>query len=239
MSGPGTTCTRSSAIPYQPVFEGYTTLAAWAKVTSRARLGLFVGANTFRNPGLVAKALTTLDYLSGGRVIGGLGAAWHELEHEALRHRVRRRALVSASTGSRNPSRPSARLLAGETVTSPPGGRYDFRDLRLLPPPVQQTDADHDRRLRREEDAPDRRDLRRHVEHGRTAREARPQARRAAGALRRRSGATRRRSSSRSGASRSSAIRAPRRAASGRTSWPTTGRLGRGRRGRGDGHRDA
>ena len=69
--------------PYQPVYEGYATLAAWAKVTSRARLGLFVGANTFRNPGLVAKALTTIDHLSGGRVIGGLGAAWHELEHEA------------------------------------------------------------------------------------------------------------------------------------------------------------
>jgi alkanesulfonate monooxygenase SsuD/methylene tetrahydromethanopterin reductase-like flavin-dependent oxidoreductase (luciferase family) len=40
--------------PEQAIFEGYTTLAAWAKVTSRTRLGLLVGANTFRNPALVA-----------------------------------------------------------------------------------------------------------------------------------------------------------------------------------------
>lgn len=123
--------------PYQPVYEGYATLAAWAKVTSRARLGLFVGANTFRNPGLVAKALTTLDHLSGGRVIAGLGAAWHVLEHEAYGIEF------GASPGQRldwlAESVAAVRgLLAGETITSAPGGRYDFRDLRLLPPPIQQ-----------------------------------------------------------------------------------------------------
>src|SRR3954470_12365163 len=69
--------------PYQPIFEGYTTLAAWAKVTARVRLGLLVGANTFRNPGLVAKSLTTIDHLSGGRAIAGMGGAWMDLEHEA------------------------------------------------------------------------------------------------------------------------------------------------------------
>src|SRR3954465_13716736 len=69
--------------PYQPIFEGYTTLAAWAKVTTRARLGLLVGANTFRNPGLVAKTLTTLDHISNGRAIAGLGGAWMGLEHQA------------------------------------------------------------------------------------------------------------------------------------------------------------
>ena len=47
--------------PQQPIFEGWLSLAAWAKVTSRARLGLLVGAIPFRNPGLVAKMATTLD----------------------------------------------------------------------------------------------------------------------------------------------------------------------------------
>jgi Luciferase-like monooxygenase len=75
--------------PYQPIFEGYTTLAAWAKVTTRVRLGLLVGANTFRNPGLVAKTLTTLDHISDGRAIAGLGGAWFDLEHAALDHQSR------------------------------------------------------------------------------------------------------------------------------------------------------
>jgi alkanesulfonate monooxygenase SsuD/methylene tetrahydromethanopterin reductase-like flavin-dependent oxidoreductase (luciferase family) len=122
--------------PYKPVFEGYATLGAFSKVTSRVRLGLFVGANTFRNPGLVAKSLTTLDHASGGRIIAGLGAAWHELEHEA--HGIE----FGSSPGERlawlDEAAAAVRaLFAGETVTSPPGGRYDFRELRLLPAPVQ------------------------------------------------------------------------------------------------------
>ena len=51
--------------------------------TERTRLGLLVGANTFRNPGLVAKTAATLDHISGGRAILGLGGAWMELEHQA------------------------------------------------------------------------------------------------------------------------------------------------------------
>src|SRR5512137_3024766 len=69
--------------PDQPIFEGWTTLAAWAAVTERVRLGLMVGANTFRNPGLVAKTATTLDHISGGRAICGIGGAWFEYEHAA------------------------------------------------------------------------------------------------------------------------------------------------------------
>src|ERR687898_1467834 len=69
--------------PHQPIFEGYATLAAWAKVTRRVRLGLLVGANTFRNPGLVAKTITTIDHLSDGRANLGIGGAWMEPEHTA------------------------------------------------------------------------------------------------------------------------------------------------------------
>ena len=56
------------------MLEGWTTLAALAVLTTRPRLGLLVGANTFRPPGLTAKLATTLDHLSGGRAILGIGA---------------------------------------------------------------------------------------------------------------------------------------------------------------------
>ena len=69
--------------PYQDFFEGWSVLAGWAPQTERTRLGLLVGANTFRNPGLVAKTATTLDHISGGRAILGIGGAWFELEHDA------------------------------------------------------------------------------------------------------------------------------------------------------------
>jgi len=67
--------------PDQPIHEGWTLITAWAMATKRVRLGLMVGANTFRNPALVAKIVTTLDHVSGGRAILGIGGAWFELEH--------------------------------------------------------------------------------------------------------------------------------------------------------------
>ena len=54
---------------------------AWAQATQRIRIGLMVGANTFRNPTLVAKMATTLDHISNGRAILGIGAAWFAEEH--------------------------------------------------------------------------------------------------------------------------------------------------------------
>jgi F420-dependent oxidoreductase-like protein len=68
----------------QPILEGWMTLAGVGAVTSRIRLGLMVGANTFRNPGLTAKLATTLDNVSGGRAVLGIGGAWFEREHEAF-----------------------------------------------------------------------------------------------------------------------------------------------------------
>jgi alkanesulfonate monooxygenase SsuD/methylene tetrahydromethanopterin reductase-like flavin-dependent oxidoreductase (luciferase family) len=69
--------------PEQPILESWTTLGAWAGATTRVRLGHLVGANTFRPPALVAKMAATLDHISGGRFILGLGAGWFELEHVA------------------------------------------------------------------------------------------------------------------------------------------------------------
>ena len=122
--------------PYQDFFEGYSLMAAWARETKRTRLGLLVGANTFRNPGIVAKTVTTIDHISDGRGILGIGGAWFELEHTAhgiefgTGHGQRLDWLDESVEAIRG-------LLDGESVTSPPGGRYSFRDLRHQPLPIQ------------------------------------------------------------------------------------------------------
>jgi len=122
--------------PYQPIVEGWSALAGWAMATEQIRLGLLVGANTFRNPGIVAKHAATLDHISGGRAILGLGGAWFGLEHEA--HGID----FGTGFGQRLDWFDEAiaacrKLLDGETVTSPPGGRYQFKELRHQPLPVQ------------------------------------------------------------------------------------------------------
>lgn len=70
--------------PDEAMLECYTTLAALAQRTSRVRLSALVTGNTYRNPALLAKQITTLDHASGGRATLGIGAGWFELEHEAL-----------------------------------------------------------------------------------------------------------------------------------------------------------
>ena len=118
-----------------PKLEGWTTLAAIAAVTTRPRLGLMVGANTLRNPGLVAKMATTVDHISGGRAILGLGAGWFEREHDAfgfdfgsgVGERLDR--LVEAVPLIR-------RLLDGEEVTHE-GRCYRFDRAVCAPRPVQ------------------------------------------------------------------------------------------------------
>ena len=64
-----------------PMLEAWTTLGALAARTSRVRLGTLVTGVTYRNPAMLAKMVTTLDVISGGRAILGLGAAWNEDEH--------------------------------------------------------------------------------------------------------------------------------------------------------------
>jgi F420-dependent oxidoreductase-like protein len=70
--------------PDQPMFECYTLLSALAARTKRVKLGAMVGGVTYRNPGLLAKEITALDVISQGRAIWAIGAAWYQLEHEAL-----------------------------------------------------------------------------------------------------------------------------------------------------------
>jgi alkanesulfonate monooxygenase SsuD/methylene tetrahydromethanopterin reductase-like flavin-dependent oxidoreductase (luciferase family) len=67
-----------------PMLEGYTALGFLAGQTERLQLGLLVTGVTYRQPGLLAKTLATLDVLSGGRALLGIGAAWYEREHLGL-----------------------------------------------------------------------------------------------------------------------------------------------------------
>jgi len=115
--------------------EGWTTLAAAAAVTNRARLGLLVSANTFRSPGLTAKLATTLDHISDGRAILGLGGGWFEEEHEAF-------GLEFGSGFGERLDRLAEsveiiqRLLDGERF-SHDGRFYRLRDALAAPRPIQ------------------------------------------------------------------------------------------------------
>ena len=119
----------------QPSLEGWTSIAALAPLTTRVRLGLMVGANTFRNPGLTAKLATTLDHLSGGRAVLGIGGAWFEREHDAFG------IDFGASPGQRLDWLDESvvlirRLLDGERVTHT-GPAYTFDDAVCAPRPIQ------------------------------------------------------------------------------------------------------
>ncbi|MCA2235149.1 LLM class F420-dependent oxidoreductase [Mycobacterium intracellulare] len=70
--------------PDQPMLEAYTALGALATATERVQLGTLVTGNTYRNPTLLAKIITTLDVVSQGRVILGIGTGWFQLEHDQL-----------------------------------------------------------------------------------------------------------------------------------------------------------
>jgi F420-dependent oxidoreductase-like protein len=119
----------------QPILEGWSTMTALAAVTSQVRLGLMVGANTFRNPGLTAKLATTLDNVSGGRAVLGIGGAWFEREHEAFG------IPFGATAGERLDWLDEAvmlmrRLLDGECF-SHDGSHYRFQDALCEPRPIQ------------------------------------------------------------------------------------------------------
>ncbi len=120
----------------QPILEGWTTMAALGPLTRNVRLGLLVGANTFRTPGLTAKLATTLDHVSDGRAVLGIGAAWFEREHDAFG------IDFGTSPGARLDWLDESvmllrRLLDGERVTHD-GPRYTLRDALCEPRPVQE-----------------------------------------------------------------------------------------------------
>jgi F420-dependent oxidoreductase-like protein len=119
----------------QPIFEGWSVLNGLAPLTSKLRLGLMVGANTFRNPGHTAKLATTLDHLSDGRAVLGIGGAWFEREHDGFG------IPFGSGFGERLDRLDESvmlmrRLLDGERF-SHEGSFYTMRDAICEPRPIQ------------------------------------------------------------------------------------------------------
>lgn len=118
-----------------PNYEGWLVITAWAQATSNVHIGLMVGANTFRPPTLTAKMATTLDHISGGRAILGIGGAWFEEEHEGF----------GLDFGSGFPERlrwlgealPVMRGMLDGTEPTARGDQYQGKATRNLPGPVQ------------------------------------------------------------------------------------------------------
>lgn len=122
-------------IPSAPKLEGWTVAAAAAAITSRATIGHLVVANTFRHPGVLAKMAATLDHVSGGRAILGIGAGWFAEEHHAFG------LDFGGSTGERIDRMGEAvglirRLLDGEVVTHD-GRFYRLAEAVCAPLPIQ------------------------------------------------------------------------------------------------------
>jgi alkanesulfonate monooxygenase SsuD/methylene tetrahydromethanopterin reductase-like flavin-dependent oxidoreductase (luciferase family) len=114
--------------PPRGPWEAWTVMAAVAAITNRVEIGPLVACTSFHNPGMIAKKAATLDEVSGGRLILGLGAGWNEREYAAFGypydHRVSR--FEEAFTIIRN-------LLNGEVVDFD-GDYYTAEDGQILPP---------------------------------------------------------------------------------------------------------
>lgn len=115
-------------------FEGMTTLAALAGLTTRIRLGLLVAGVTYRHPSVMASQAVTVDHASAGRLDLGLGAAWYEPEHRQL-------GIEFPSTGERfdlleDQLEIATRLFTGDVV-SYEGRRVSLDGAQLRPVPVQ------------------------------------------------------------------------------------------------------
>ena len=144
-------------------FEGMTTLAALAGVTSRIRLGLLVTGVTYRHPSVFAAQAVTIDHASHGRLELSLGAAWFDKEHDEL-------GIPFPPTPERfdlleDTLEIIQRLFTGDAVSYEGQGRVPPRCQPAAPAGAAAPPADLDRRQRSPSHAPARRQVRRRVAH--------------------------------------------------------------------------
>lgn len=120
--------------PTGDIFEAWALLGAMAEATTRTRIGCMVTGNTYRHPGVLAKAAVTVDHLSGGRLEFGLGAAWAENEHAML-------GLEFGTLGERMDRLEEACQIITSLWTSArtsfAGTHYRLQDAIAEPKPVQ------------------------------------------------------------------------------------------------------
>jgi len=122
--------------PEGPCFEGFTVLSALAAGTKKLRCGIIVSGVTYRNPVLLAKAATTVDHVSGGRMELGLGAAWFELEHQQYNFEF---PSVGARMDMLEEASQIVRSLFREERTTFEGKHFSVKDALFLPKPVNGT----------------------------------------------------------------------------------------------------
>ncbi|HEY3334935.1 MAG TPA: LLM class F420-dependent oxidoreductase [Candidatus Limnocylindrales bacterium] len=118
----------------EPMLEAWSTLAALARETTRVRLGPLVTGVTYRNPALLAKTATTLDVISGGRAMLGLGAAWFEEEHESFGFSF---PPIKERMDRLDEALSIARGMFREERSSFSGRLYETRDVINVPRPVR------------------------------------------------------------------------------------------------------
>ena len=119
--------------PGEPMLECYTLLSALAQHTSTVRLSALVTGNTYRNPTLLAKEITTLDHVSGGRATLGIGAGWFELEHQSLGYEFG--TFTDRFEKLEEALQIIGPMLRGETVSFD-GKHYQVTDAVNSPPPI-------------------------------------------------------------------------------------------------------
>ncbi|MGH7962154.1 MAG: LLM class F420-dependent oxidoreductase [Candidatus Binatia bacterium] len=115
--------------------EAWTLLAAMATVTSRVKIGVMVTSNTFRHPSVLAKMATTVDHLSNGRLILGIGAGWFEREHQA--YGVPFPSLKQRAEQLEEALQIITKLWAAESPVSLKGQHYTLAAAPFMPKPVQ------------------------------------------------------------------------------------------------------